>query len=111
MARSRRPSGVADVGLLDNAFGFLRVQHVFGQAVVHARQDDFRSRVVQQIVLAGQPLEEALDGLQARVLRANAERLAVLFAVMKEPALIAFEHGPRDLAGFSRPRSRHQSWK
>ena len=37
------------------------------------------------------------QGDKQRVLRAEAQRLAVLFAVVEQIPLIAFQHGPRDL--------------
>ena len=96
MARSRRPSGSATSGCWHDLLGLVRRQHVLGQAVFQARQDQLRCRIVQDVVLPRHPAEPALDGAQARVLRAEAERLAVLLAVVIEPALIAFQDRPRD---------------
>jgi hypothetical protein len=42
--------------------------------MLHARQYDLGSRIVQQMILPRHPLEEAFDGLQPRVLRAEAKR-------------------------------------
>ena len=66
MARSRKPSGLAMSGCCEHLLGFLRREHVFGQAVFHPRQDQLGSRIVQQIILPRQPAEEDLDGAQAR---------------------------------------------
>ena len=60
-------------------------------------QLQLRRRVVHDVVLSRHPTEPLAHGHEQGVLRTEAHRLAVLLAVMEEAALIAFEHGPRDL--------------
>ena len=91
--------------------GEIRLQHhlldlrhgedVFRQRAAQARQIDLRCRVVQDVILPRHPTEPHAQGHQPRVLAAECQRLAVLFAVEEQVTLIAFEHGPRDLVRLS----------
>jgi len=56
-----------------------------------------RSRVMQDVILPRHPTEPDAQRDQARVLGTEAQRLAVLFAVVKQVPLIAFQYWPRDL--------------
>ena len=61
------------------------------QAPRQTRQEELRRRVVEQVSLAGGPLEERLQGRQERLLRAEGERGAVGLAVVIEIPLIPLE--------------------
>ena len=72
------------------------------------RQFDLGRRIVQDVILPRHPFEPHAQRHEPRVLRAEAQRLAVLLAVVEQIPLIAFEHRPRDLrwlgdAALSRP--------
>ena len=100
----QRPVAQAD-GLLDLAqrhdpLDFLGGEDVFGQAVAQPGQLDLRRRIVQDEILPRHPTEPHAQGNKPRVLAAEGQRLAVLFAIEEEIPLIAFEHRARNLDGF-----------
>ncbi len=106
MARSRSPIGSStshSVMICSTLLG--RQDHSWAGAA-ESWQVDLRGRIVQDVVLPGHPPEPCTQGHKPRVLRAEAQRLAVLFArVVEEMPLIAFEHGPRDLRRVARCRA------
>jgi hypothetical protein len=59
---------------------------------------EFAGRVGVEDALAAQPGKEALERQEPIGLRGDAERLAVLLAVVEEPALIALEDRAGDFA-------------
>ncbi len=93
------PRGLGDVGQGDDLLRFAHRQDVLGQAVFQFGQVDFTGRVVEDVVLPGQPLEPGPQGHQEAVLRAGAERVAVLLAVVVQVTLVAFQDRFGDLAG------------
>ena len=52
---------------------------------------DLRSRVMQDVILPRHPSEPDAQGHKPRVLRAEAQRLAVVLAVVEQVPLIAFQ--------------------
>ena len=91
MARSRMPSGCGDVGLVDDLLRFAGRQDVLRQAVFQPGQFDVAGRVVEDVVVAGHPLEPCPDRHQPAVLAAEAQRVAVLLAVVVQVALVALD--------------------
>ena len=69
---------------------------VLGQSAAESRQLDLGRRIVQDVILASHPTEPHTQGHKPRVLRTEAQRLAIGLAVVEQVPLIAFEHGPRD---------------
>ena len=96
--------------------GEIRLQHhlldlrhgedVLRQRAAQAWQIDLRCRVVQDVVLPRHPAKPHAQRNQPRVLAAERQRLAVLFAVEEQVPLIAFEHRARDLVRFSAGHAR-----
>ena len=106
MARSRRPSGSCDVGLRSTCSASCDAEHVLGQAVPRRGSSSSEAGLCRMIVLPRHPAEPHAHGHQARVLAAEAQRLAVLLPVVEQIPLIAFEHRPRDLGRLGRARAR-----
>src|SRR5271155_3350142 len=75
-------------------------EDVLGQRAPQARQVDLRCRVMQDVILPRHPFEPHAQRHQPRVLAAERQRFAVLFAVEEQVPLIAFEHRARHLDGF-----------
>lgn len=59
-------------------------------------QLQLRRRVMQDVILPGHPSEPHAQRNEASVLRTEAQRLPVLFAVVEEMTLIPLQHRPRD---------------
>ena len=93
---------IGDVRLLQHQLGFVLGQHG-RQPVAQPWQLQLRGRIVQDVVLPRHPLEPHPQRHQPRVLAGEAQRLPVLFAVVEQVTLIAFEHGPRDLERLGEP--------
>jgi hypothetical protein len=91
---------IDDVRLHHHLLDLGHRKDVLGQHPAHARQVDLRRRIVQDVVLPRHPAKPHAQRHQARVLAAEGQRLAVLFAIEEQVALIAFEHGARDLDRF-----------
>ena len=68
-----------------------RPEYALGQASQLFGQLQLRGRVVEDVVLAGQPFEEGLQGGQHPALAAVAQGAAVAFAVVVEMALITLQ--------------------
>ena len=60
---------------------------------------------MQDVILPRHPPEPHAQRHKPRVLRTEAQRLAVLLAVVEQVPLIALEHGPRDFDGLGRCRA------
>jgi hypothetical protein len=84
-----------DFGLLHHLLGFARREHGLRQSDPQARQFELTGRVVQDVMMPRHPLEPDAQRDQAVVLAGEAQRLAVLLAVVEHVALIAFEHRAR----------------
>ena len=92
---------IGEIGLQHHLLDLRHGEDVLGQRAPQAWQIDLRCRVVQDVVLSRHPAKPHTQGHQPRVLAAEGQRLAVLFAVEEQVALIAFEHRARDLVRFS----------
>src|SRR3546814_9058412 len=68
-----------------------------GQALFHARQFDVRGRIVEDVILAREPLEQRADRRRADMLAARRERLAIRLAVEEQMALIPLQDRFADL--------------
>jgi hypothetical protein len=91
--------GVADVGEVEDLSYLVETEGLFGEPLLRARELDFTGGVREDEVLLGKVFEEVAQGAQAGTLGADAEGLAVGFAVAPEVALVAFEDGFCDLVG------------
>ena len=98
MARSRTPSGSATFAWFNTRSASRGRQDVLGQAFFHLGHFEFAGRIVERVVVAGAPFEEGPHRHQVRELAAEGQRLAVLLAVVVEPALVAFQQGLGDFA-------------
>ena len=110
IARSRSPIGSPRSQQLHDPLDLLGGEDVLGQGAAQPWQLQLRRRVMQDVILPGHPSEPHAQRHQARVLRAEAQRLAVLFAVVEEMPLIPFEHGPRDFDRLASARARTHHW-
>lgn len=68
-----------------------------GQAFLQHGHVKLAGRVVEGVVLPGAPLEEGPHRHEVGELAAEGQGLAVVLAVVVEPALVAFEQGLGDL--------------
>ena len=103
MARSRSPIGSSMSQQLHDPLDLLGGEDVLGQGAAQPGQLQLGGRVVQDVILPRHPTEPHAQGDEARVLRPEAQRLAVLLAVVEEMPLIPFEHWPRDLDRLRQP--------
>ena len=92
-----QPDSIVDIAELEDLLDLPSGQDVSGQRLAQPGQLQFGCRIVQQMVPPRHPPEPHPQGNQARVLRTEAHRFAVLLAVEEQIPLIAFEDGPRDL--------------
>ena len=99
MARVPDAERLGDVGLHEDALHFRLGQRALGQPALVAGHFQLRGRIMEQDVLAAQPAEVVLDRHHALALGGKAERVAILFAVVVHPPLVAFEDGPRHVLG------------
>ena len=67
--------------------------------MLQPRQFQLRCRIVQDVLLPRHPPEPHPQRHQARVLAAEAQRLAVLLPVVKQISLVVLQNGPCDLRG------------
>src|SRR3546814_8378136 len=74
-----------------------------GQALFHARQFDVRGRIVEDVILAREPLEQRADRRRADMLAARRERLAIRLAVEEQMALIPLQDRFADLLRARQP--------
>ncbi len=95
--------GSATSQSLHDLFDLTGGEDVLGQGAAEPRQLQLRGRVMQDVILPRHPTEPHTQRDQAGVQRAEAQRLAVLLAVVEQMPLIAFEHGPRDLDRLRQP--------
>ena len=100
MARSRNPMGSWMSGCNNKIFSTSSAERMFFGSTRPRRGSSSSDaglcrmwfcRVIQR--------NHMRKGDEARVLRAEAQGLAVLFAIVKQVALIAFHHGPRHFDG------------
>src|SRR5271166_4249227 len=84
-----------DVGLLDDLLGFGGRQYGLRQPRAKPWQFEFARWIVQDVMLPRHPFEPHAQRHDAAVLAGEAQRLAVLLAVVEHMALIAFEHCAR----------------
>jgi len=70
----------------------LNREDVLGQGAAQPGKLQLRSRVMQDVILPRHPTEPDAQRDQARVLGTEAQRLAVLFAVVEQVPLIAFQY-------------------
>jgi len=60
---------------------------------------DITGRVVEDVIVPGQPLEEGPDRGETHLLGADCERLSGNLAIVEQIPLIPFDHGFGDLVG------------
>ena len=87
------------VRLAQNLFGLMRREHLPGQTFFHFGQLQVGGGIGGDVILSAEPFEKALDGRQTDVLPGKAQGRAVLFAMMKEHALITLQHRARHVLG------------
>ena len=92
-----QPDGFCYLAQVHDLLDLLGRQDHLGQRAAETRKVDLGSRVVQDVILPGHPPEPHAQGHKPRVLRAEAQRLAVFLARVEQVPLIAFEHRPRHI--------------
>jgi len=99
IARSRMPMGAVISRHCQHCLHLGHVQNMPGQAMLGAWQLQFGGRIVEDVILPGEPFEERADRRHARVLAAHRQRLAILHPIEKQITLVAFEDWLRNLLG------------
>ena len=86
---------LVDLRLSEDLFGFRGGQHGLRQSKTETRHFQLGCGIVQDVMLAGHPLEPHAQGNEPVLLAREGQRLAVLLAIVEDMTLIRFQNGAR----------------
>src|SRR5690606_13729801 len=80
---------VTEVRLREHALSLAHAEYVLRQAMLEPRQVELGRRVVENVILSREPLEQRAHRHEVRELAPEAQRPAVLLAVVIQVPLVA----------------------